>query len=106
MPKYLIQATYTAEGLQGLIRDKATGRKAAVSKALEAIGGRLESIYYSFGECDVVAIVEVTDNVSAATVAFNVSSSGLIRTKTIPLLTVEETDQALEKTIQYRPPGR
>jgi uncharacterized protein with GYD domain len=51
MPKFLVQATYTAEGLQGLIRDKATGRKAAVSKALEAIGGRLESIYYSFGEC-------------------------------------------------------
>ena len=106
MPKYLIQATYTAEGLQGLIRDKATGRKAAVSKALEAIGGRLESIYYSFGEYDVVAIVEVTDNVSAATVAFNVSSSGLIRTRTTPLLTVEEANQALEKTIQYRPPGK
>ncbi len=47
MPKYLIQASYTAEGLQGLIKDKASGRRAAVSRALEAIGGKTESIFYT-----------------------------------------------------------
>jgi hypothetical protein len=29
MPKYLIEASYTAEGLRGLQKDKASGRKQA-----------------------------------------------------------------------------
>lgn len=105
MAKYLVQATYTAEGLQGLIRDKASGRRAAVSRALEAAGGKVEAIYYSFGEYDVILVAELPDNITAAAVSVRVSGSGLVRTKTTPLLTVEETDQALQKTIQYRPPG-
>src|SRR6266536_5028966 len=105
MPKYLIQASYTAEGLQGLIKDKASGRRAAVSRALEAIGGKTESIYYTFGDYDVILIADIPDNVSAAAMSIRVSGSGLVRTKTTPLLTVEETDRALEKTIAYRPPG-
>jgi hypothetical protein len=35
-----------------------------------------------------------------------VSASGLVRTKTTPLLTVEEVDKALAKSINYRAPGR
>jgi uncharacterized protein with GYD domain len=65
MPKYLIQASYTAEGLKGLQKDKASGRKAAVSEAVERLGGRLEAIYYAFGEDDVVVILDMPDNASA-----------------------------------------
>ena len=43
MPKYLVQASYTAEGLKGLQKDKASGRKEAVSKAIEGLGGSLAS---------------------------------------------------------------
>jgi len=46
-----------------------------------------------------------TDNVSAAALSLTTSASGLVRTKTVPLLTVEETDQALSKKIAYRAPG-
>ena len=77
-----------------------------MTRALEAVGGKIDSIYYTFGDYDVVVIVELPSHVAAATVAFNVTSTGLVRTKTTPLLTIEETDQALEKTIEYRPPGR
>ena len=45
MPKYLVQASYTGEGLTGLQKDKATGRKDAVTKAVEGLGGKLECIY-------------------------------------------------------------
>jgi uncharacterized protein with GYD domain len=105
MAKYLIQAAYTSEGLQGLIKDKASGRRAAVTRALEALGGTVEAFYYAFGDYDAVVIAEVPDNTAAAAVAFTVSASGLVRTKTTPLLTVEETDRALAKTVEYRPPG-
>ena len=44
MAKYLFQASYAAEGIKGLEKDKASGRKAALSKAVENLGGKLESL--------------------------------------------------------------
>ena len=105
MAKFLIQASYTAEGLRGLAKDKASGRKQAVGAALSALGGKLETIYFAFGAADVYLICECPDNVSAAALSLAASASGLVRTRTVPLLTVEETDQALSKTISYRAPG-
>ena len=105
MPKYLIEASYTSEGLRGVMKDKASGRKAAVEKLVSDIGGKLESFYFAFGETDVFVICDCPDAATAAAVSVAVSSSGLVRTRTVPLLTVEETDQALSKTINYRGPG-
>ena len=42
MPKYLMQASYTGQGLQGLAKDGARKRRDAVQKATEQIGGKLE----------------------------------------------------------------
>ena len=107
MPKYLVQASYTGEGLKGLQKDKATGRKDAVTKAVEGLGGKLECIYFAFGEDDVVVFFELPDNVAAARLAIAVGASGLVRTRTTPLLTVEEADQALgAPDIGFRAPGR
>jgi len=107
MPKYLMQASYTAEGLKGLQKDKASGRKAAVTQTLEALGGKLESLYFTFGEDDAVAIFDLPDNIAAARYAIALGACGLIHTKTTPLLTVEEVDQALgAPDIGFRAPGR
>lgn len=106
MPKYLVQATYTAEGLKGLLKDKASGRKAAVEKALASVGGKLEAMYYAFGEYDTLLIVDGPDNVSAAAVSVAVSSTGMVRTQTTPLLTIQEMDQAVAKAVEYRAPGQ
>src|SRR6476646_1728929 len=106
MPKYLVRASYTAEGLKGLQKDKASGRKAVVTKVLERLGGKLECIYFSFGEDDVVVIFDLPDNIAAARLAIAVGASGLIRSKTTVLLTVEEADQALgAPDIGFRAPG-
>jgi len=106
MPKYLVEASYTAEGLKGLINDKASGRAAAVKKAAESVGGKVDAIYYTFGENDVIVITDFPNNVSAAALAITASASGLVRLKTTPLLTVEEIDQAVGQKIQYRAPGK
>ena len=106
MPKYLIQASYTPDGLKGLMKDKASGRKAAVSKAVEGIGGRLESFYYAFGADDAVLICDMADNVSAAALALSVAASGLVHVRTTPLLTIEEIDKAVSKSVNYVAPGR
>ena len=106
MAKYMIQASYTADGLKGLMKDKASGRKAAVTKAVETAGGKLETMYYSFGKADVVLIVDMPDNTSAAAFALAASASGLVRATTTPLLTIEEADRAVTKKMAYRGPGK
>jgi uncharacterized protein with GYD domain len=106
MPKYLIQASFTADGIKGLKKDKASGRKAAVTKAAEALGGKLDAIYFCWGEHDSVAILDLPDNVSATSLALAISATGLVRTKTTALLTVEEMDKALQKNVAYRGPGK
>ena len=106
MPKYLVSGSYTADGLKGLQKDKASGRRQAVTAAIEGMGGKLECVYYALGEDDVYLVVDLPDNVSVAALAITASASGLVRTRTIPLMTVEEVDRALEKSVSYRPPGR
>jgi uncharacterized protein with GYD domain len=106
MPKYMIEASYTAEGLKGLQKDKASGRKAVVHKVVESVGGKVEAMYFALGDHDVIVIADLPNAVAATAIALGVSASGLVRTKTTALLTVEETDQALGKKLDYTPPGR
>ena len=106
MPKYLFQATYTADGIKGLEKDKATGRKAALTSAVEALGGRIEAFYLAFGEHDWVLLADLPDNACATAFTLTVSKSGLVRTTTTPLISVEEADRALEKKISFRAPGQ
>jgi uncharacterized protein with GYD domain len=105
MPKYMIQGSYTAEGLKGLARDKASGRKAAVSSAMKSLNAKVESFHFSFGCEDVVLIVDAPDNVAVAAMSIQVGLTGLVRLKTTPLLTVEEVDKALALPSKYRGPG-
>jgi uncharacterized protein with GYD domain len=106
MPKYLIQGRYTPEGLKGLAKDKASGRKAAVQAAMKSLKGKLESLYFTLGSDDVLVIVEAPDNVAVAALAVSVGSTGLINIRTTPLLTVDEVDQALALPSKYRAPGQ
>jgi len=105
MPKYLIQASYNAEGVKGLFADRGTTRRAAVARAIGSLGGQLESFYFAFGDNDVVAIFDVPDNGAAARFALKVARSGQATIKTTPLLAPEELDKVLDKKVDYRAPG-
>lgn len=105
MPKYLMQARYTTEGLQGLSRDSASGRRADVQAAVKALGGDVEAFYYTFGEDHAIVILDLPSNVKAAALSLTISGAGGVRVRTTPLLTVEEVDQALDVKMKYRPPG-
>jgi uncharacterized protein with GYD domain len=106
MPKYLFSASYTAEGLRGLQKDKASGRRQAVAAAVEGLGGRIECFYYALGQDDAYVVVDMPDNSAAAALGITVSAAGLAHTRTTALMTVEEVDRALEKSVSYRAPGR
>lgn len=105
MPKYLVQATYTTEGIKGLVRDSASGRRADVQAAVKALGGNVEAFYYSFGDHDVISIFDLPNSISAAALSVTIAGSGAVRVRTTPLLSVEDVDKALEIHTQYRAPG-
>jgi len=76
-----------------------------VQAAVKAIGGKVEAFYYAFGPDDVIIILELPDNITAAAVALTTAGTGTVRVRTTPLLTVEEIDKALEVKMRYRAPG-
>lgn len=106
MPKYMTIASYTPEGIKGVMKDGGTGRRAAVEKAIGGMGGRVEGLYFAFGDDDVFVISEAPDNVSVAAISMAVGASGLVRARTIVLLTPEEIDAAVKKTVAYKGPGQ
>ena len=106
MPKYMYQASYTLEGYRGLLKDTASGRRKAVELAVSALGGKVEAMYYAFGKDDVILIMDMPDNISAAGLAMTVSTSGMVHGRITPLLTVEEADRALGVKAPYRVPGQ
>lgn len=105
MPKYLIAASYSAEGLRGLQRDKASGRRQALTTAVEGAGGKVECVYFALGADDVYAVIDLPDNASMAALGIAASATGLVHTRTTALMTVEEVDHALAKSVNYRAPG-
>jgi uncharacterized protein with GYD domain len=105
MPKYLLQASYTAEGAKGLLKEGGSQRRTAVEKSLQALGARVEAFYYSLGVDDVYVIVDAPDNTTIAAVSMAVNAAASVRLKTTVLLTTEEIDAATKKTVDYRAPG-
>lgn len=105
MPKYLFNASLTAEGMQGVMKEGGVARRKVVGDAIKELGGELEAFYFSFGDSDVVGIIDLPDNVTAAAFAIQVGSSGAVSVSTTVLLTPEEVDQAKDKKSSWRPPG-
>jgi uncharacterized protein with GYD domain len=105
MPKFLIKASYTSEGMKGLQSDKASGREKAIATACKATGGKLDAIYYALGDNDAFVVVDLPSHVQVASLCIAVGASGMANTSTVPLLTVAEMDKALGQDTKYRPPG-
>ena len=108
MSKYLVQFSYTADGVKGLLKEGGSKRPQASEQLFKSLGGRMEAYYFTYGEYDGFAIVDGLDDVdiSAAALTVSASASGAVRVKTTVLLTPEQVDQAAKKTASYRPPGQ
>ena len=105
MPKFLIEASYTLDGVKGVQSEGGTSRRDAVAAVAESVGGRLESFHFAFGDRDAYVIVDLPDNESAAAVALTVNAAGGATIRTVPLLTPDEVDAAAKRSVDYRPPG-
>jgi uncharacterized protein with GYD domain len=103
----MCQVSYAQEAIRSMMA-KPVDRSAVIRKAVEDLGGKLTGVWMSFGEYDVVVILEMPNNVAAASLALAVAAGGSCKSvKTTPLLTVEEGATALKKAgkSSYRPIG-
>ena len=106
MPKFMIQANYVGDGVKGLLSEGGTKRRETVAQVMESMGGKLEALYYAFGDYDVYGIADMPDNVSSVAFSLMVNASGAINAKTVVLLTPEELDEATQKSVDFRAPGQ
>ncbi len=107
MALYLLQVSYTSEAWATQLQNP-QNRREAVSPVIERLGGYIESAYYAFGEYDIVLIIEMPDNVSAAAFSLAVSAGGAVKSlKTTPLLAIDDAIEAMKMAAGagYRPPG-
>ena len=107
MAMYLTRFSYTPETWARLTQNPEDRRDAARTY-IESVGGKLHGFWYAFGEYDGYNLWEAPDHVSMAAVALAIGGGGaLSKIETIPLLTVEETLEALGRaqSIGYRKPG-
>ena len=106
MAKYLFYGSYTPDGYKGLMQEGGSKRIEAAKQALKSAGGSLESFYFSFGEYDFCIIVDLPDNVSTTAITLAGNVRGAFSIKGVPLLTAKEVDEAVNKSIDFRPPGQ
>jgi uncharacterized protein with GYD domain len=109
MALYLLQVAYTPEAWAVQLKQP-QDRVQIVGKLLERLGGRFVNAYFAFGDYDIVAVMDMPDNVSAAAVSMTVSAGGACKAiKTTPLMAVAEGMEAMRKAAEassaYRRPG-
>ncbi len=105
MAKYLVCGNYIGEGIKGLMREGGSNRRSEIKKLVASLGGKVDCVYYAFGEYDIYGIFDMPDNTTMAAFSLRASSSGLVKVNSIPLLTPEEIDESAKKTGDFRPPG-
>jgi uncharacterized protein with GYD domain len=105
MAKFLVKASYTAEGAKGVQSAGGTSRRDAVAKMAEGLGGSLESFYFAFGDTDAYVVLDLPDNRTAAAASIAVNTAGGASSEVVVLLTPEEIDSAANLSVDYRPPG-
>jgi uncharacterized protein with GYD domain len=106
MASFLIQFSYTAEGVKGLLKEGGSKRREATEQLIKSVGGRLVAYYFAFGEYDGIVIVDGVENADAAAASLTAAASGAVRTKTTVLITPDEIDRAARKNAAYRAPGQ
>lgn len=106
MAKYLIKASYSPEGIKGVMAKGGTARAKAIEKLAAGVGGTVDGVYFSFGSDDLFAIVDAPSHEAMAAIAGTVGQTGVLsKYETVVLLTPAQIDEAANLRIDYSPPG-
>jgi uncharacterized protein with GYD domain len=101
--KFLVKASYNAQGMASVVEDGVAVRVAGARHLVRGLGGEVEAVYFAFGGSDVFAILDLPDAGSAAAVAALISSTGDFASyETVVLLSPDEVDEGMGRGRAYR----
>ncbi len=105
MAKFLVKASYSAEGAKGVQSAGGSSRRDAIAEMAKGLGGSVESFYFAFGETDAYVVLDLPDNRSAAAASMAVNAAGAATSEVVVLLSPEDVDEAAKLSVDYRSPG-
>ncbi len=103
MPKYLVQGSYTDQGLKDLLKEGGSRRREVVENLAEKMGGKLEVFYFAFGSDDFVIILDLPGNVDMAATSIVAQASGMVKSRVTVLMAPEDVDQAVRRKVDFQP---
>jgi uncharacterized protein with GYD domain len=95
MPRYVGLFNWTDQGIRQV--KETLARSDQNRQLVEQFGGRLETVLWTMGRYDVVAIFEAPDDETASAVTLRIGASGMARTETLRAYTAEEMGSILDK---------
>jgi uncharacterized protein with GYD domain len=102
MAHYLIEVGYTPQSWSSQIDSQANVVE-RITPAVKAGKGAIQSLYYAFGDSDLIGVIDFPTPEDAAAFALAVNSSGALRSyKTTPLLTVEQGMESMKRAAEIR----
>ena len=105
MAKFLVKASYSAEGAKGVQSAGGSSRRDVIAEMAKGLGGSVESFYFAFGETDAYVVLDLPDNRSAAAASMAVNAAGAATSEVVVLLSPEDVDEAAKLSVDYRSPG-
>jgi uncharacterized protein with GYD domain len=106
MAKYMIKASYSPDGIKGVMAKGGSARAEAIEKLAVGVGGTVDGVYFSFGSDDLFAIVDAPSHEAMAAIAGTVGQTGAVsKYETVVLLTPAQIDEATNLQVDYSPPG-
>jgi uncharacterized protein with GYD domain len=81
MPKYISLMTYTDQGLQTI--KKSNSSIDSTQQMAEELGGKIDQIYLTMGNYDIVAIADFPDDATAATFVLRLGGLGNVKATTL-----------------------
>ena len=105
MAKYIFLATYSDEGVKGIVGGD-SDRAAAMEVLCNSVGAKLISVDITRGEYDVCIMVEAESFAQVAAMSLKARSSGAVGDKFVTLEAVDiEEIRSVAKGVQYTPPS-
>lgn len=95
MPHYIILFKFTEQGIRNI---KDTIKRAEAFKAaIEKVGGKFVSEYYTLGRYDIITTVEAPNDEAIASVLVATGSLGNVRSETLKAFSMDEAAKLIER---------
>jgi uncharacterized protein with GYD domain len=88
LSQYILLINWTQQGISNI--KESSDRYSSFKTSVEKAGGKLIGGYYTFGEYDVIIIIEAPNDEVVMSLMLKVGSAGNVRTKTLKAFTAEE----------------